>query len=85
MGALPSALQQTLALNRTPKRYIFYSGMGFEYDQRKSGINRKKHGIDFAEARELWNDPDLLEIPARTTDGPRFLVAAESGVNTGQP
>jgi hypothetical protein len=22
----------------------------------------------------LWDDPDLLEIPARTTDEPRFLV-----------
>ena len=25
----------------------------------------------------LWNYPDLLEIPARTTDEPRFLVIAQ--------
>ena len=33
-----------------------------------------KHGIDFVEAQELWNDADLLEIPAKTTDEARFLV-----------
>ncbi len=37
-------------------------------------MNREKHGIDFVEAQQLWDDPDLLEIPARTTDEPRFLV-----------
>ena len=26
------------------------------------------------EAQALWDDPDLLEIPARTTDEQRFLV-----------
>ena len=33
-----------------------------------------KHGIDFKEAQELWDDPDLIEIPVRTSDEPRFLV-----------
>lgn len=33
-----------------------------------------KHGVDFIEAQELWNDIDLLEIPARTIDEPGFLV-----------
>jgi len=31
--------------------------MDFEYDPQKSNINRGKHGIDFAAAQELWNDP----------------------------
>ncbi len=48
--------------------------MEFEFDSRKSRSNKKKHGIDFVEAQELWNDPDLIEIPARTTDEPRYLV-----------
>ncbi len=48
--------------------------MKFEFDQRKSRSNQKKHGIDFDEAQALWEDPDLIEIPARTTDEPRFLV-----------
>jgi len=46
----------------------------FEYDERKNQGNLKKHGIDFAEAQALWNDPYLVEIPARTTDEERFLV-----------
>ena len=46
----------------------------FEFDAAKSESNRTKHGIDFAEAQRLWNDPMLLEIPAKTEDEPRFLV-----------
>jgi uncharacterized DUF497 family protein len=48
--------------------------MEFEFDREKSESNKKKHGIDFIEAQALWADPDLLQIPARTTDEPRFLV-----------
>ena len=48
--------------------------MSFECDARKSEVNKAKHGIDFAEAQRLWDDPDLLEIPARTEDEPRYLV-----------
>lgn len=48
--------------------------MGFEFDSPKSYSNKKKHGIDFDEAKVLWNDPDLIEIPAKTIDEPRFLV-----------
>jgi uncharacterized DUF497 family protein len=49
---------------------------GFEFDKQKSRRNRKKHGIDFEQAKALWDDPCLLEIPARTTDEPRYLVVA---------
>ena len=48
--------------------------MDFEFDPKKSAANRSKHGIDFVEAQALWADPDLVEIPARTTDEPRLLV-----------
>ncbi len=48
--------------------------MDFEFDDNKSESNRSKHGIDFVEAQELWDDPELLEIPARTEDEPRFFV-----------
>lgn len=53
--------------------------MEFEFDQRKSRSNKKKHGIDFVEAQTLWEDPDLIKIPARTTDEPRFLVVGRIG------
>jgi len=46
----------------------------FEYDDDKSAANQEKHGIDFLVAQTLWNDPDLLEIRAKSDDEPRFLV-----------
>ena len=48
--------------------------MDFDFDPKKSASNREKHGIDFIEAQALWDDPNLIEIPARVTDKPRFLV-----------
>lgn len=48
--------------------------MEFEFDPSKSAMKKKKHGIDFIDAQVLWEDSDLLEIPARTEDEPRFLV-----------
>ena len=46
----------------------------FEYDQEKSQKNLKKHGIDFDEAKLIWEDTDLIEIPAKSTDEERYLV-----------
>ena len=46
----------------------------FEFDIAKSESNRAKHGLEFVEAQSLWNDPMLLEIPAKTDDEPRYLV-----------
>ena len=54
--------------------------MKFEFDPSKSKYNKKKHGIDFIEAQALWEDPDLLEIPAITTDEQRFLVIGKIAV-----
>lgn len=48
--------------------------MDFEFDDSKSRSNKSKHGIDFEEAQLLWLDDMLIEIPARTSDEPRFLV-----------
>lgn len=49
----------------------------FEFDAVKSEANRTKHGIDFVQAQDLWSDPMLLEIPARTDDEPRYLVIGQ--------
>ena len=51
--------------------------MKFEYDPNKSAGNERKHGINFEDVLALWDDPDLLEIPARTEDEPRFLVIGQ--------
>ncbi len=58
--------------------YRFYT-VEFEFDPEKSRSNKAKHGIDFQSAQALWDDPDLLEIPARTTDEPRSLVIGRIG------
>lgn len=51
----------------------------FEYDDDKSQANLEKHGIDFLDAQALWEDPDLLEIRAKSDDEPRFLIVGLIG------
>ena len=53
--------------------------MEYEFDEQKSKANKAKHGIDFVEAQTLWEDIDLLEIPARTEDEPRIIVIGKIG------
>ncbi len=48
--------------------------MNFKFDRNKSKSNKKKHGIDFIEAQELWDDPDLIEIPTKNIDELRFII-----------
>ena len=53
--------------------------MDFEFDTAKSAANLEKHGIDFIRAQALWNDPDRLEIPARSLDESRTQVIGRIG------
>lgn len=46
----------------------------FEFNEQKSQANLLKHGINFIDAQTLWDDPRLLEIPAKTEDEPRYLL-----------
>lgn len=48
--------------------------MQFEYDPNKSRLNKEKHGFDFEEAKELWNDPGAIIIPLNYKDEKRYLV-----------
>lgn len=48
--------------------------MNFEFDENKSHANKQKHGLDFIEAQALWEDPDRVEILAKTIDENRFLL-----------
>jgi uncharacterized DUF497 family protein len=48
--------------------------MEFEFDRNKNESNKQKHGIDFNEAKELWEDPDYVEVPVKISDEPRFLI-----------
>jgi uncharacterized DUF497 family protein len=51
----------------------------FEFDPAKSAANLEKHGIDFTQAQQLWQDVSRVEIPARTVDEPRWLVIGRIG------
>lgn len=53
--------------------------MEFEFDAVKSQGNLRKHGIDFMQAQALWEDPERVEIPARTEDELRFLIIGKIG------
>jgi len=53
--------------------------MEFEYDEVKSKRNKEKHGIDFVEAQLLWDDPERMEIPAKTEDETRYVVIGKMG------
>ena len=60
-------------------RYIIYT-MQFECDPNKSQANKLKHGIDFVEAEQLWEDPDRLLIPARTQGEARVMLIGKMGL-----
>ena len=49
----------------------------FEFNPDKSQANLMKHGIDFAQAQQLWDDPGMIEVQARSTDEPRSIVIAK--------
>ena len=51
--------------------------MEFEFDPAKSASNLEKHGIDFDKIQAIWQDMMRVEIPARTTDEPRWLVVGQ--------
>jgi uncharacterized DUF497 family protein len=51
--------------------------MEFEYDPGKSARNKDKHGIDFEEAKGLWEDENRLLIPAKSETESRFAMLAE--------
>ena len=48
--------------------------MEFEYDPRKSAKNKAKHGLDFEEAQDLWQNPDGIGFPAPSEDEKRFAL-----------
>ena len=43
--------------------------MNFEWDEQKNLVNIQKHGIDFADAWELWEAPMLTAIDDRSNYG----------------
>jgi uncharacterized DUF497 family protein len=71
----------TLALY-LPIQYSYYTGkepdrVEFEFDAAKSASNLEKHGIDFGAVQAIWQDVMRVDIPAPTTDEPRWLVIGQ--------
>lgn len=48
----------------------------FDWDENKNEINKKKHGISFEEAREVFNDDYaiLFDDPEHSSEEERFLI-----------
>ena len=48
--------------------------MNFEYDPRKSSANKTKHGIDFEEAKLVWQDSEVVLLASTYSEEIRFLA-----------
>jgi uncharacterized DUF497 family protein len=48
--------------------------MKFEFDPKKSASNKNKHGLGFIDGQELWEDPERLEVPAKTDEEQRYML-----------
>jgi uncharacterized DUF497 family protein len=49
--------------------------LNFEWDENKNRSNQDKHGIDFADAREVFDDNDAVVYPGhRKTDGENRIL-----------
>lgn len=46
----------------------------FEFDILKSQANLLKHGIDFQQGQLIWDDPEFVEITAKSDDEFRAMV-----------
>jgi hypothetical protein len=51
-------------------------GIAFEWDRRKDSANQRKHGVGFAEASTVFDDPLSITIPDpdHTLDEERFVI-----------
>lgn len=47
--------------------------MKFEYDNKKSEANLKKHGISLEEAKHLWTAQSVT-VKAKSTDEDRYMI-----------
>ena len=48
--------------------------MKFEWDNKKSALNKQKHGISFEDAEKLWADTSRVEIRADFPAETRYIL-----------
>jgi uncharacterized DUF497 family protein len=53
--------------------------MEFEFNPAESMANLVKHGINFKDAQQLWEDSGLRVIKARTDGEPRWIAIGRIG------
>lgn len=51
--------------------------MEFEYDSKKSEANKAKHGIDFEQAKALWDDRNMLVVDSQYSSEERQMGIAQ--------
>ena len=52
--------------------------MEFEYDENKSEVNKKKHGVTLEEAKAIWAGDNVV-LPAITKGEQRYMVMGKIG------
>lgn len=54
--------------------------MKFDWDAGKAVANLAKHGVDFDEARSVFDDPLFVDFhePDHSNDEPRYILVGES-------
>jgi len=48
--------------------------VSIEWDSRKATTNHRKHGVDFADAAAVFEDPWALTMPDTSADEPRSVT-----------
>lgn len=54
--------------------------LNFEWDKKKAGTNKKKHGVSFDEARSVFYDENAIEFydPDHSSEEDRFILIGTS-------
>ncbi len=53
----------------------------FEWDERKSLANRRKHGVSFQDAQGIWDDPMFAEVHLISDPEDRWAVIGRTAKN----
>lgn len=53
------------------------ASLQFEYDSAKSASNKVKHGVDFEQAKAIWQDPSRAVLTSKHEGEPRKLTVAQ--------
>jgi uncharacterized DUF497 family protein len=60
------------------------NGLAFEWDCRKNSLNARNHGVEFAEASTVFDDPLSITIadPDHSADEERLIIVGMSDKQT---